>query len=57
MKSDGNSARTSCIKVSGVKVPKILTYEKVISYYFTNLNRFEKRNNLLVSKNFRYFHS
>lgn len=57
MKSDGNSARTSCIKVSGVKLPKILTYEKVISYYFTNLNRFEKRNNLLVSKNFRYFHS
>ena len=32
MKSDGNSARRSCIKVSGVKVPKILTYEKVISF-------------------------
>ena len=57
MKSYGNSACTSCIKVSGVKVPKILTYETVISYYFTNLNRFEKRNNLFVSKNLRYFHS
>ena len=32
MKSDGNSARRSCIKVSGVKVPKIPTYEKVISF-------------------------
>ena len=57
MKSDGNSARTSYIKVSGVKVPKILNYETVISYYFTNLNRFEKRNNVFVSKNFRYLHS
>ena len=57
MKSDGNSARTSCIKVSGVKVSNILNYETVISYYFTNLNRFEKRNNLFVSKNFRYLHS
>lgn len=32
MKSNGNSARRSSIKVSGVKVPKILTYEKVISF-------------------------
>ena len=36
MKSVGNSARGSCIKVSGVKVPKILTYEKDISFLKTN---------------------
>lgn len=32
MKSNENSARRSSIKFSGVKVPKILTYEKVISF-------------------------
>lgn len=32
MKSNGNKARRSSIKVSGKKVPKILTYEKVISF-------------------------
>lgn len=32
MKSNGSSVHRSSIKVSGVRVPKILTYEKVISF-------------------------